>query len=201
MGTTCLPGSAEVVPLPDGVADLVFLSMVYHHIRDRAKAHGEFRRVLKPGGWLCIRTSTRELIDTYLWIRFFPGPREIEERRIPSSGDLREGLEGCGFRLEAHEVVSQVFAEDLWEYYRKISLHGLSSLQSIPDETFEEGDCSGCASTVCRVIWVGQSTSGPSCSSLVRLVNEGRARKSKGWHQQQVHSAPCRVSVPAALTA
>ena len=58
---------------------------------------------------------------------------------MPSSREVRESLEEHGFRLAAHEVVSQVFARDLQEYCRKISLRGLSTLQIIPDARFEAG--------------------------------------------------------------
>ncbi len=134
-----LEGAAEHVPLDDAAADLIFLSMVYHHIHDRRRAYKEFLRVLKPGGYLCIHTPTRELLNTYLWVPFFPGAREVEERRMPSSREVRESLEEHGFRLAAHEVVSQVFARDLQEYCGKISLRGLSTLQSIPGASFEAG--------------------------------------------------------------
>ncbi len=70
-----LEGTAEHMPLDDGVADLIFLSMVYHHIHDLRRAYTEFLRVLKPGGHLCIRTSTWELLNTYLWVPFCPGAR------------------------------------------------------------------------------------------------------------------------------
>jgi ubiquinone/menaquinone biosynthesis C-methylase UbiE len=43
-------GSAEALPLPDGCADLVFMSMVYHHLIDPTVAAGECRRVLRHGG-------------------------------------------------------------------------------------------------------------------------------------------------------
>ena len=45
-----LEGRAEQIPLEEEVADLIFLSMVYHHIEDKAEAFREFRRVLKPEG-------------------------------------------------------------------------------------------------------------------------------------------------------
>ncbi len=134
-----LEGSAEHVPLDDTAADLIFLSMVYHHIQDLGRAYAEFLRVLKPGGHLCIRTSTRELLNTCLWLPFFPDALEVEERRTPSSGEVRDSLEEHGFRLIAQEMVSQTFASNLHEYWEKISLRGLSTLQIIPDASFEAG--------------------------------------------------------------
>lgn len=134
-----LEGAAEAVPVDEGAADLVFLSMVYHHIRDKRRACAEFRRVLRPSGRLVIRTATREGAGSYLWLSFFPEAAEIESGRTPSREELTNTLGGQGFRLAAHEIVRQPFAEDFREYEEKISLRGLSSLQAIPDEAFASG--------------------------------------------------------------
>jgi ubiquinone/menaquinone biosynthesis C-methylase UbiE len=134
-----LEGRAEQIPLGTGAADLVFLSMVYHHIEDKAVAFGEFRRVLNHRGRLAIRTATRERLDRYLWLRFFPAGREIEGRRTPAAAELVETSRENGFRLEARATLTQLFAANLSEYCDKIGLRGLSSLQAIPDKEFEKG--------------------------------------------------------------
>ncbi|MCA1592340.1 MAG: class I SAM-dependent methyltransferase [Acidobacteria bacterium] len=134
-----MEGTAERIPLDDKTAEMLFLSMVYHHIVDKELACAEFKRVLKPPGHLCIRTATRERIDSFLWLRFFPEAREIESRRMLSGRELKTFIEARGFRLAAHEVVRQMFAGDLNEYYERISERALSVLQMIPDETFARG--------------------------------------------------------------
>ena len=47
-------GFADALPFADRSFDRVFSSMMFHHLQkeDRAKALGEFHRVLKPGGRL-----------------------------------------------------------------------------------------------------------------------------------------------------
>ena len=132
-------GSAENIPVAEQSADLIFLSMVYHHIQHKHRACQEFRRVLKPNCYLCIRTSTREILDSYLWLSFFPEAREIEAQRTDSRPEIISRLVAHNFKLTAHEVVHQEFASDLSEYYRKISQRGLSSLQAIPDQAFHTG--------------------------------------------------------------
>ena len=132
-------GAAESIPLDDDTADLIFLSMVYHHIQDKVTACQEFVRVLRPNGHLCIRTSTRERLDSYLRISFFPEALEIERHRTPGAEELTGFLEGHGFTLRAHDVYRQVFARDLNDYCERIGLRALSSLQAIPDKTFEGG--------------------------------------------------------------
>lgn len=132
-------GTAEAIPLDDGAADLIFLSMVYHHIADKPRAFAEFARVLRPGGRVAVRTPTREQLDSYLWLRFFPASHEIELRRTPSADELIETAEACGFRLRARETLTQLFAASPREYAEKICTRGLSSLQAIADEDFERG--------------------------------------------------------------
>lgn len=48
-GLTPLAGTAEAVPVPDASADAVVVGQAYHWF-DRARAHPEIARVLKPGG-------------------------------------------------------------------------------------------------------------------------------------------------------
>ncbi len=132
-------GTAENIPIVSDKADMVFLSMVYHHIRDKTGAANEFNRILKKGGFLCIRTSTPEQFDTYLWMKFFPGARDIDRERLPSKDSLVATLESAGFRLQEHSVIRQLFALNLSEYMDKIRLRGISSLKQIPDIEFQEG--------------------------------------------------------------
>lgn len=134
-----LQGSAESIPLTDGLADLVFLSMVYHHIQDEAKAAAEFKRVLRPGGYLCVRTSTLESIESCLYLQFFPAAREKNLTRLPSRQELTRLCEAEGFRLKGYRGVSQLFASSLLEYCEKVSLRALSDLRLITDDEFREG--------------------------------------------------------------
>src|SRR5574340_731739 len=53
--TEFLAGRAEQIPLGNEAVETVFLSMVFHTFEDRAKALGEIRRVLKPGGCVIVR--------------------------------------------------------------------------------------------------------------------------------------------------
>lgn len=138
-GATLVRGEAEALPLRDDAADLVFLSMVYHHLRDTAAAAREFGRVLRPGGFLAIRNSVRERLDSYLWLRFFPAARVIEFDRVPSCDGLIASPSGNGFALQAHAVVRHPFADNLRHYAEKIGLRGLSSLKAIADDEFEQG--------------------------------------------------------------
>ena len=131
--------SAEEIPLGNRVADLIFMSMVYHHIQDKTRAICEFKRVLRKDGFLCIRTSTADSIDSYPWVRFFPKARQIELARVPSRKGIAAFLKGDGFALHKHSVIQQRFAENHQQYFQKIGLRGLSSLKAITDAQFQDG--------------------------------------------------------------
>ena len=49
-----LPGDGLALPLPDATFDAITLSFGLRNMADRARALGEMRRVLRPGGWLFI---------------------------------------------------------------------------------------------------------------------------------------------------
>jgi ubiquinone/menaquinone biosynthesis C-methylase UbiE len=132
-------GRAERIPLGDGTADLVFMSQVFHHVGDRPAALREVRRVLKPGGVLCARQTTRENLDCYFYQRFFPGARAVDERRLPSRAGLL-GLAGSsGYRTVAVETLRHDVAATSSEYVEKVALRAYSDLELIPDADFLEG--------------------------------------------------------------
>ena len=89
-------GRGERLPVDDGVADLVFLSMVLHHLDDPAGTAKECRRVLRDGGRVCARNSTRE--TEYVQRRFFPGIVPIIEAELPSREEVIELFEATGFK-------------------------------------------------------------------------------------------------------
>jgi ubiquinone/menaquinone biosynthesis C-methylase UbiE len=137
-GVSYLTGSAEHIPIAPPV-DLVFMSMVYHHLEERTAAWSEVARVLRHGGRFVVRNTTREDIDANALFSFFPAAAEIERRRMPSARGLQASIEGPAFRLAHSRVIEQVFAPTHREYYRKVALRGLSALQMISDDDFQLG--------------------------------------------------------------
>ena len=58
-GVRLLAGSAEDLPVPSATIDFVSMGFALRHVDDLATAFGEFHRVLKPGGRLCLLEITR----------------------------------------------------------------------------------------------------------------------------------------------
>ena len=138
-GAVLVQGAAETMPFSDRSFDVVFVSMVLHHIRSSRSAIDEVRRVIKPGGKLLIRTASRETIDSYLWASFFPEGANIEASRVLSRAAIRDLLSASGFTLDAELALVQLFPKDLRDYCERISQRALFSLRAIPDSAFERG--------------------------------------------------------------
>ncbi len=132
-------GTAEAMPMLDQSADLLFLSMVIHHFPDKPGAFGQFARVLRPGGYLAIRTVALETLDGYPWLRCFPEAWEIKRGRAPSRGDIFRWARASGLERSVHFTLQQRFAHSPQEYLAKIGRRGLSSLKAIPDQAFADG--------------------------------------------------------------
>lgn len=133
------PGSAECIPLPGGTADLVFLSQVFHHLTDRTAALREIRRVLRSGGRLCVRQTTRENLDSYAYQRFFPEARALDERRLPFRAELLDLARACRYRLIALETLGHEIAATTSDYVAKIALRTYSDLACLSDAAFHAG--------------------------------------------------------------
>lgn len=138
-GASFVVGTAEAIPLAASAVDLVFVSMVYHHLGSAASAVTEIARVLRPGGYAIVRNPTRESADAFEYLRFFPEALALDVARMPPRRAIDDAFASAGFRGVAHRVVRHRFAEDYADYHRKIALRGLSSLQMISDAAFERG--------------------------------------------------------------
>ena len=129
--------TAEELPLDNGSADLVFMSMMLHHLADRVRAARECRRVLRTGGRVFVRNATRDSL--YPQARFFRGFAVIVETELPSRNEVFELFEGAGLRLLAYQLVLQPIASNWQELADKLALRADSFLARLPDAEFEAG--------------------------------------------------------------
>ncbi len=103
-------GRGESIPLPDNSADLIFMSMIFHHFDNPQLVARECRRVLHDGGTAFLRAGTRERISTYPYVDFFPASRPILEEVLSTSTFVREVFEAAGFCMVTSELVTQEIA-------------------------------------------------------------------------------------------
>ncbi len=131
--------SAEMIPFAEASVDLVFMSMVYHHLTDRAATFGRIRSILAPGGCCAIRTCSMENLDSFLYQHFFPEARQVDLRRLEPRQSTIDQIRASGLELSAHETIRQVTADSIPDYVRKIEQRGTSDLEAISDAEFAAG--------------------------------------------------------------
>jgi len=132
-------GQAEAAPMPSESVDLIFISMIFHHLQDPFAAARECRRLLRSGGRVCIRTATLENIPNYPYVPFFPASRALLEEHLPSLKAQRDAFEAAPLKLVTAAVVSQQIAADSSAYADKLSTRSDSILARLDLRDFESG--------------------------------------------------------------
>jgi len=138
-GVALLQGRAEAVPLAPRCAELVLMSMSYHHVADKPAALASIRRTLRPGGAFCVRTCSAEALESYLYQRFFPDALAFDRGRFPTRGGLVGEVGSARFGLKFFETVRQRVADDLQTYRDRAAMRAHSDLQAISDAAFAAG--------------------------------------------------------------
>jgi SAM-dependent methyltransferase len=99
-----LEGSAEAIPLPDADVDVVTAAQAAHWF-DPARAAGELRRVLRPGGAVGLVWNMRD--DRVAWSAGLDALLAAEQVERFTPRDVAEGLaRALDADLEVHEAVA-----------------------------------------------------------------------------------------------
>ena len=130
-------GPAEAIPLGDACADLVFMSQIYHHLKDPPRVARECRRVLRRDGVVCVRNGTREL--NFPQRPFFPKLEPLIESQLPSREDIERVFIDARFSAISRDVVTQVVASDWRSFVEKSAFRADSFLARLSDRDFEDG--------------------------------------------------------------
>jgi ubiquinone/menaquinone biosynthesis C-methylase UbiE len=132
-----LRASAQALPFADSCADVVFMSMVYHHFADPVVVVKECRRVLSHSGHVCIRNSTREADFPHR--HFFLAMRPLIELELPTRNDILCVFTAAGFKPVVHQIVRQVVAPNWPTFVHKSSMRADSFLARLSNEDFSSG--------------------------------------------------------------
>jgi ubiquinone/menaquinone biosynthesis C-methylase UbiE len=132
-------GAAECIPLRSKSCDLVWLSQVWHHIRDHHACARELHRIGSPGSHVLVRGAFGDQLDGFpTFFRFWPSTREICQQ-LPTIRRTVDVLETNGFAFAEHRRVRQVTATSLSEFAKRTQLRADTALALISDSEFREG--------------------------------------------------------------
>ncbi len=131
--------SGENLPVEERSTDMVFMSMVFHHLADPEHTAQECHRVLRDGGYACIRNATVDAIETFLNVRFFREVRPLIEEQLVSRSQIKSIFEGVGFDNVAHKVITQQMAPNWRSFADKMAMRADSFLARLPDDDFRSG--------------------------------------------------------------
>jgi ubiquinone/menaquinone biosynthesis C-methylase UbiE len=132
-------GSGELIPLRSNSVDLIFMSMIFHHLEDPRRAARECRRVLRDKGTALVRTGTSEQILSYPYVPFFLESRSIMDKVLPSSSFIRDVFVDAGFRVLTSEVITQTIAPNHMVYADKLATGADSVLAQLSHDEFQAG--------------------------------------------------------------
>jgi SAM-dependent methyltransferase len=128
---------AERLPFAESSCDVVWMSQVVHHIRDRKACAVELHRVLRAHGVVLIRGTFGDRLDGFPTLfKFFPGARQLTAR-FPHVGEISAVFEAEGFALERAQRIRQKTCHSLREFATRTKLRADSTLVLLSDSEFE----------------------------------------------------------------
>jgi len=129
----------EVVPLADNSADMVFMSMVLHHLTSLENTASECGRILRGGGNVCVRNTVSDEISSYPYLDYFPSINSIIQKQLLSRKQLNDVLEAAGFKMVAHQTVWSEISSDWRSFAEKIKLKADSFVAQLDESEFKSG--------------------------------------------------------------
>jgi ubiquinone/menaquinone biosynthesis C-methylase UbiE len=131
--------SGEAIPLRENSADLIFISMAFHHFTHPRQVAQECARVLRKRGRLFLRTGCREGVSAYPYVPYFPSSRALIEERLPSLQLQESVFNSAALKTVVNGIVTQQIATSYSDYADRLSLKADSILVTLDDIEFEAG--------------------------------------------------------------
>jgi ubiquinone/menaquinone biosynthesis C-methylase UbiE len=132
-------GNSENLPFHDDFFDCVYMTFVFHQIKNRKKAVSEIYRVLNPKG-KCVFMTTSHAHIRRSPLYMFPKLAAVDLARFPSLPAFRQILKKGGFRNVHYHLDSykdQKYSFD--DYLMRVKNKHISTLSVLTDEEFEYG--------------------------------------------------------------
>lgn len=132
-------GIAEKLSLPNEYFDCVFMTFVFHQIKNRKKALVEIYRLLKSKG-KCVFMTTSYAHIKRSPLYMFPGLAKIDLARFPSLPEFKRILQKGGFsnvHYHLDRYGDHGYAVD--DYLKRVKNKHISTLSVLSKEEFERG--------------------------------------------------------------
>ena len=134
-----LRGTAYRLPLADGVAGVVLMSMVVHLLKQPGRAFAEARRVLRPEGRMVIWTFTPRHVREFYLNEWFPSIAWIDGQRFPAGDTLEAGLRRAGFAPVAVDIEEETGALAVEDVIDRVRGRYISTLSLVPPLEYRLG--------------------------------------------------------------
>ena len=132
-------GSAYRLPVADGIAALVVMVMLVHLLRQRGRAFGEARRVLRPSGRLSIWTFTPRHVEEFYLNPYFPSIATIDRARFPAVEVLTAELGRAGFAAIGVELSEETRRISIADVVDRVRGRYISTLSLLPPLEYRLG--------------------------------------------------------------
>lgn len=138
-GVSKVRADLNALPIAYSSIDVVFCSMALQYSSDPAEAVSAFVRVLRPGGWLVLRTGTHSTLSSFEFLKFFPAALAAERRAMPQDADeVLRWLSRPDMEIRAVTTVS-MYPKPRRAALRDVALRGFPSLQLVSEAEFRRG--------------------------------------------------------------
>jgi demethylmenaquinone methyltransferase / 2-methoxy-6-polyprenyl-1,4-benzoquinol methylase len=138
---TLVEGRAESLPFPDNHFDFLSMGYTLRHVSDLAVAFAAFKRVLKPGGRLCILeiTQAESAIGRWLLKTYMRSAIPLLTRFVSRQRDTEtiwryywDSIEAC---VPPEQVLSTLSAVGLVEANRHVEVGVFSEYRAVKPQT------------------------------------------------------------------
>lgn len=137
-GVSQVRADLDALPIADSGVDVVFCSMALQYSPDPAETISEFVRVLRPGGWLVLRTGTRSTLSSFEFLSYFPTALAAERRAMPEDAEVQRWLSRPDVEIRGVTSLS-MDPKPRRAALRDVALRGFPSLQLVPEAEFRWG--------------------------------------------------------------